>query len=206
MCPTTFSTMTGFLLTSGVFQSYYELYLITGYSSSETAWISTACAFFLLASGIVTGPLYDFGLYKPLLAVRSIAFVAFALYLLSYTVLKNPLQKQSIVRRNFDLSAFTDVPFMMLSIASLLSATAFYIPLLYLSLFSEVRVPNIDLNLTLNLLPILNGASVVGRLVAGFVAAIFGPTETILVCLVLGFVLLSSYNPSGYETLNRIHG
>ncbi|OTA64667.1 putative MFS monocarboxylate transporter [Hypoxylon sp. EC38] len=272
----------GFLLTSGVFQSYYELSLISDYSSSDISWISTACAFFLLASGLVTGPLYDFGLYKPLLfggsclqvfglmmlslstkyyqlflcqaicvgfgagmaftpsvaaaaaclpdpamraramglmasgssiggiiypimfrylvseigfpwTVRSIAFVVLALYLLSFSVLKNPIQRQSTVRRIFDLSAFRDVPFMMLSIASLLSSIAFYIPLLYLPLFTEVRIPSIDPSLTLNLLPILNGASVVGRLLAGFIAAIFGPTETILVCLVLGSVILFSW-------------
>ncbi|KAI2601774.1 putative MFS monocarboxylate transporter [Hypoxylon sp. NC1633] len=269
----------GILLTSGVFQSYYELSLISNYSSSTIAWISTTCAFLLLASGIITGPLYDYGFYKVLViggtclevfglmmlslstkyyqlflcqavcvglgagmaftpsvaaaaaslphpgtrakamglmasgsciggivypimfrylipqigfawTVRAIAFVAFALYLLSYLALINHQQPKLAIRRFFDSSAFTDVPFMSLSVASLCSAIGFYIPLLYLPILTQVRIPSVDADLALDLLAILNGASVVGRLLAGFIAAKFGPTETILVSLVLASMLL----------------
>jgi MFS family permease len=123
-------------------------------------------------------------------AVRSIAFVVLALYLISYLVLINHPQKPPTVRRFFDTSALVDLPFMALSVASLLSATGFYIPLLYLPIFTEITNPSDDPNLTLDLLPILNGASVIGRLLAGIAAAVFGPTETITVSLVAGSILL----------------
>lgn len=124
--------------------------------------------------------------------VRSIGFVVFGLYLISYLVLVRPQAKKA-GRRSFDRTAFVDGPFMTLCVASLFSAIAFYIPLLYLPLFTEIRIPSIDPNLTLDLLPILNGASVVSRLLAGFAAAIFGPTETITVSLIFGSILLFSW-------------
>ncbi|KAK9441950.1 Major facilitator superfamily domain, general substrate transporter [Metarhizium brunneum] len=277
----------GFLLTSGAFQAHYELFLIRDQSSSNIAWISTTSAFLVFAAGIVTGPLYDRGFYKPLLVagsllqvfgfmmlsisteyyqlflsqaicigigsgivftpsvsaaaaclpnpatrakamglmacgscvggivfptmfralvprvgfpwtVRSIGFLILALYLLSYLVLIDGRRKTSrapVIRRFFDISAFTDLPFMLLSIASVFSATAFYIPLLYLPLFTKVRVPSISPDLTIDLLSILNGVSVIGRLVAGLAAAIFGPTETIAVSLVAASVLLFCWIP-----------
>ncbi|KAI0476351.1 putative MFS monocarboxylate transporter [Xylariaceae sp. FL0804] len=272
----------GFLLTSGVFQTYYELYLIPDRSSSDISWISTTCAFILLSAGVVTGPLYDRGWYRAILvsgsllqvfglmmlslstqyyqlflcqaicvglgagilftpsvaaaaaclphpatrakamglmacgssiggivypimfrflvpktgfpwAVRAIGFVVFGLYLISYVVLFGHQQKSRGIRRFFDTSAFCDWPFMTLCVASLFSAIAFYIPQLYLPIFTEIRVPGISTDLILDLLPILNGSSVVGRLLAGLAAAVVGPTEIIAVSLVFGSILLFSW-------------
>lgn len=125
--------------------------------------------------------------------VRAIAFVVLALYGFSYLVLVNQPKKPVMVRRLFDLSAFTDLPFMVLSVASLFSATAYYIPLLYLPLLTQARIPTVNPDLIFYLLAILNGASAVGRLLAGIVAAKFGPTETISVALVIGSTLLFSW-------------
>ncbi|RYC55500.1 hypothetical protein CHU98_g10713 [Xylaria longipes] len=272
----------GFLLTSGAFQSYYELVLIKNYSNSDIAWISTTCAFILLSGGAITGPLYDRGFYPALLlagsllqvagimllslctqfyqlflchgvciglgagilftpsvsaaaaclpdpatrakamglmscgssiggivyplmlrylvprigfpwATRSLGFVVFGLYLLSYLVLVNYQPKARSGRRFFDTTAFVDWPFIILCVAGLFNATAYFIPLLYLPLVEKVRVPSIDPNLTLDLLPILNGASVLGRLLIGLAAARIGPTETITICLALSSVLLFAW-------------
>lgn len=122
--------------------------------------------------------------------VRSIAFVALALYLVSYLVFAGHQQKAPMVRRFFDASALTDLPFVMLSVAGLCSATAYYVPLLYLPLLTEVRIPSVSSDFGFDLLAILNGASVVGRLLAGAAAAIVGPTEVIGVSLVLGSMML----------------
>jgi MFS family permease len=62
----------GFLLTSGVLQAHYELVLLKDQSSSNISWISTTCAFLVLSAGIVTGPLYDRGLYRLLLLAGSV--------------------------------------------------------------------------------------------------------------------------------------
>ena len=123
-------------------------------------------------------------------AVRSIAFVMLGLYLISYLALINVGKKPPMQRRFFDVSALKDVPFMMMSVGTLFSATAFYIPLLYLPLLAKTRVPHIAPHLLSDLLSILNGASVVGRLIAGALAAKYGPTETISVTLVFGSITL----------------
>ncbi|KAH8688700.1 putative MFS monocarboxylate transporter [Talaromyces proteolyticus] len=126
-------------------------------------------------------------------AIRIIAFIVLGLYFLSYLVLLQSsaqVQAGSFVRAFFDVSSLTDAPFMMLCVASLFSATAFYIPLLYLPLLTAIRVPSISPDLSLDLLAILNGASAVGRLLAGLIAAVCGSTETVAVSLVAGSVLL----------------
>jgi MFS family permease len=51
-------------------------------SSSDIAWISTVCAFILLFSGLVTGPLLDYGYLRPLLFLGSLLEV-FGLMMIS---------------------------------------------------------------------------------------------------------------------------
>jgi MFS family permease len=123
-------------------------------------------------------------------AIRSIAFVTFALYVVSFLPLFGRRSKPPTVRQFFDTSALTDTPFMALCIASLFSSIAYYIPLLYLPLLAKDRIPSINTDLVFDLIAILNGASAVGRLLAGLVAAIYGPTETIAVSLLFGSIIL----------------
>lgn len=121
------------------------------------------------------------------------ALIMLGLYLFSYLALLNEQNQPPVRRRFVDPSAFMDMPFMILCLASIFSATAFYIPLLYLPLLTRARIPTIDENLEFDLLAILNGASAVGRLLAGVTAAKFGSTETIAATLVLGSILLFSW-------------
>jgi MFS family permease len=123
-------------------------------------------------------------------AVRSIAFLVLALYLISFLALIDHQKTPPMVRPFFDMPAFVDAPFMMLSVASVFSAIAYYIPLLYLPLLTELRIPSIDPDMIFDLLAIVNGASAVGRLMAGLLAAAIGPTETVSISLVLGSLLL----------------
>lgn len=121
--------------------------------------------------------------------IQSIAFVVLFLYLASYPILfvheTTPVQ----VRRFFDSSALTDLPFLSISAASLLTATAYYIPQLYLPLLTEVKVESISPDLMFQLLAILNGASIIGWILTGLISAAIGPTETIAASLVIGSVL-----------------
>ena len=126
-------------------------------------------------------------------AVRTIAFVVLTLYFLSYAVLINHPKKPPTARRFFDTSTLTDSPFLTLCFASILSASAYYIPFLYLPLLTKVSIPNINPNLGIDLLSIMNGTSAIGRLVAGIAAAKYGPTETVTVCAYIGSVLLFSW-------------
>ncbi|KAI1357431.1 putative MFS monocarboxylate transporter [Xylaria arbuscula] len=272
----------GLLLTFGVFQTYYEDVLLKGQSSSKISWISTTCAFFVLSTGLVTGPLFDRGFYRILLVlgsllevvgfmvlslsteyyqvflsqaicvgigggivftpsvaaasacinspsirarvmgliaagssiggivyplifrylqphlgfawtVRIIGFICLALYLIAYLTLADKPKQPPVVRYFVDLSAIKDLPFLVLCFASILSATAYYIPFLYLPLLTQLRIPSATSSFSFDLLSILNGASAIGRILAGLAAAVFGPTETICVCLVFGSILLFSW-------------
>ena len=56
------------LLSFGGFQVYYEEVLLKDHTASQISWISTFCAFALLAGGVVTGPMYDKGHFRALLS------------------------------------------------------------------------------------------------------------------------------------------
>lgn len=57
----------GIVNTYGVFQSYYESGALFKATSSQISWIGSAQAFFIMFSGIFTGPLFDRGYVRVLL-------------------------------------------------------------------------------------------------------------------------------------------
>ncbi|KXJ88270.1 major facilitator superfamily domain-containing protein, partial [Microdochium bolleyi] len=58
----------GMANTYGVFQTYYSRYLLAEMSPSAISWIGSIQGFFLLVVGVVTGPLYDAGHLRLILA------------------------------------------------------------------------------------------------------------------------------------------
>lgn len=70
------------LLAFGVFQTFYEETLHPHESPSNLSWVSTISAFILLGSGLLTGPLFDYGYLRPLLVGGSLLEV-FGLIILS---------------------------------------------------------------------------------------------------------------------------
>ena len=113
-----------------------------------------------------------------------------ALYLISYFALLSPFERSPTPRSFFDMSALTDLPFMMIGVGALFGATAYYIPLLYLPQLAETSVPGIRPDFPADLVSILNGASVLGRLGAGFIAARYGTVEMVSFSMLIGSVLL----------------
>ncbi|KAI1112314.1 putative MFS monocarboxylate transporter [Nemania sp. NC0429] len=248
----------GLLLTFGVFQTSYAEFLLKDRSTSEISWISTTCAFFILSTGFITGPLYDLGFYRPLvvfgsllevvgLMVLSLSTQYYQLFLsqalaigigagviftpsvaaaaacisspairarcmglvaagssiggIIYPIMFRYLvhqigfpwtvrsigfipRKPAVARGLVDVSAYTDWPFVVLFIASIFSSTAYYIPFLYLPLYTQMKVPSVTSGSAFDLLAILNGSSAIGRILAGLAAALIGPTETICVSLI----------------------
>ncbi|KAI1088893.1 putative MFS monocarboxylate transporter [Rostrohypoxylon terebratum] len=129
--------------------------------------------------------------------VRTIGFIMLALYFISYSVLIGHQQKPATVWRLFDVSALTDLPYMILCVSAILSAMVYLIPLLYIPLSAKVSVPSISSDLASNLLPIMNGASAIGRIIAGVAGAKFGATETFSVSIVLSSIVLFCWIPVG---------
>lgn len=64
------------MISFGVFQSYYENHLLISYSSSSISWIGTLQAFFLIEIGVITGPLYDQGYLRHILATGTALLTA----------------------------------------------------------------------------------------------------------------------------------
>jgi MFS family permease len=61
--------------TPGIFQSYYRSDLLVGYAPSAISWIGTITSFFLCASPLMWGPIFDRGSVRILVFVGSGAVV-----------------------------------------------------------------------------------------------------------------------------------
>ncbi|ESZ97359.1 hypothetical protein SBOR_2243 [Sclerotinia borealis F-4128] len=59
----------------GAFQTFYEGDLLSHESPSSISWIGSIQAFLLLLVGVITGPLFDAGLFRPLLATGTFLVV-----------------------------------------------------------------------------------------------------------------------------------
>jgi MFS family permease len=65
----------GIVNSFGVYQTYYESGLLFQRSSSDISWIGSLQAFLLLIIGVITGPLYDAGYFRPLVFTGSFLVV-----------------------------------------------------------------------------------------------------------------------------------
>ena len=65
----------GIVNTYGVYQTYYTLNLASEASPSDISWIGSIQAFLLISVGVITGPLYDSGYFRALIAVGSFSVV-----------------------------------------------------------------------------------------------------------------------------------
>ncbi|EXJ81411.1 hypothetical protein A1O3_07703 [Capronia epimyces CBS 606.96] len=66
-CWLVFFNVWGFPFSFGLFQSYYELNILTGMSSSNISWIGTMTSYLLIVTGVLSGPWFDLGYYKVML-------------------------------------------------------------------------------------------------------------------------------------------
>ena len=121
------------------------------------------------------------------------AFLVLFGFLFSFAVLPYKPAKSPVVRRYVDPAALRDVPFMSFGLAGFFGAMGYYIPLLYLPLYAEMRTGGRAINLALYLLAIVNGTSTIGRILAGFAAARFGSLELTTFALGACAVLLFSW-------------
>lgn len=72
----------GLVNTFGVYQTYYTSTLLSDSEPSSIAWIGSIQAFLLLAVGCLTGPLYDAGYFRTLMAAGTF-FLVFGHMMLS---------------------------------------------------------------------------------------------------------------------------
>lgn len=65
----------GIVNTFGVYQTYYELQILSDQNASAIAWIGSIQSFLLMFIGALTGPIYDAGYFRPLVIAGSFAIV-----------------------------------------------------------------------------------------------------------------------------------
>ena len=61
--------------TFGVYQTYYEIQILRSTSPSAISWIGSIQAFLLMMVGALTGPVYDAGYFRALVAAGSFLVV-----------------------------------------------------------------------------------------------------------------------------------
>ena len=94
-------------------------------------------------------------------------------------------------RKMIDWSAFKEVPYVMFIAGGFLGFMALYVPFFYIQLYSLER--NIaSESLTFYILPIINGASIFGRIFPNMLADKIGPLNMIVPCGIISGILVIS--------------
>jgi predicted MFS family arabinose efflux permease len=121
---------------------------------------------------------------------RVLGFMAFGMFLVPILVMRErvkPAQRKS--RPIIDKSVFTDAPFILFVIATMIGFIALTIALFYLSLFAlKQRITNE--NFAFYIVPLYNAASVFGRIAPNFLSDKIGPFNVIAPCAIITGILL----------------
>ncbi|KAF2097857.1 MFS general substrate transporter [Rhizodiscina lignyota] len=81
-CFLIYSNIWGFTLTFGAFQTYYQHTFLSSSSPSAISWIGTIQSWLLIIIGVLSGPLFDLGWYRPMLILGNF-LVVFGIFMLS---------------------------------------------------------------------------------------------------------------------------
>jgi MFS family permease len=120
-------------------------------------------------------------------STRILGFITLCTSLLAISILRLR-QKPTAIRAFIQLSAFKEPKYVLYCAASFLAMISWYGPLTYLGL--DAQQYDVTTNLSFFLLPILNSASILGRLGLPFLVPVMGPLAAdILVAFVAGFLL-----------------
>ncbi|KAF2767929.1 MFS general substrate transporter [Teratosphaeria nubilosa] len=91
-------------------------------------------------------------------------------------------------RKLFDLKAFRETPYLLFSIGEFLGFMGLYIPFFYLQSYSSEK-GIMGTNLAFYMLPILNAASIFGRVIPNFLADKTGPLNMLIPCSAISALL-----------------
>jgi MFS family permease len=142
-------------------------------------------------------------------ATRVLGFIALGTLTISILVLRTRLPPPKKMRTILDPQAFKNVPFILFSAGLFLAFAGLYIPIFYIIFFAEVRV-HINEDLSFYMLPILNAASVFGRIIPGLLADKYGSLELIVVCTlasaIIGYVGIVIKSLGGLIVYSLIYG
>ncbi|KAF7532075.1 hypothetical protein G7054_g8285 [Neopestalotiopsis clavispora] len=122
-------------------------------------------------------------------ATRIIAFILCGVAVIPLMFFKTRLPPSTHRRALIDVSAFTDVPFMIFVVGSFFCFVALYIPFFYIELFS-IEHSLVSDSFAPYMVAIMNGVSVPGRIVPGIISDFIGsPTIVMGGCAALSCIL-----------------
>lgn len=111
-------------------------------------------------------------------ATRAIAFIALGTLMFSITVMKQrvmPKQKRDL----FDFSGFKEAPYTIYCFGMFLAFASFYTPVYYIQPYA-ISTGITNTSFGFYLLPILNAASVPGRIIPNFIGDYIGPLNVLI--------------------------
>ncbi|KAG9779526.1 MFS-type transporter dbaD [Exophiala dermatitidis] len=141
-------------------------------------------------------------------ATRIIGFISLATVWFSVLVMK-PRVMPKHKRHLTDLAAFKELPYTLFCIAMFFGFIGFYGPIYYIQTYAIQEHITTE-HLAFYLLPILNAASVPGRIIPNFIADRTGPLNALIPCAlmtaVLAFVWIAVKNLGGTIVFALLYG
>ncbi|KIX04723.1 uncharacterized protein Z518_05593 [Rhinocladiella mackenziei CBS 650.93] len=141
-------------------------------------------------------------------ATRVIGFISFATVWFSVLVMKPriiPKHKRHLT----DLAAFKEIPYVLFCAAMFFGFVGFYGPVYYIQPYAIGKGITSE-NVGFYLLPILNAASIPGRIVPNFVADFTGPLNVLIPCSmitgILALIWIGITNFGGTLTFAMLYG
>lgn len=120
-------------------------------------------------------------------ATRAMGFISLVTVWFAVLVMKQRVHPKG-KRQLLDLTAFRDLPYMLFCIAMMFGFIGFYGPVYYIGPYS-IQNGITNENLGFYILPILNAASVPGRIIPNFLADYIGPLNLLIPCALITGVL-----------------
>ena len=141
-------------------------------------------------------------------ACRTLGFISLATVWFSVFVMRVrtfPKQKRAL----FELKAFKEPPYTLFCFGMFFGFIGFYGPCYYIQPYA-IQTGIVDENLGFYLLPMLNAASIAGRIVPNALADIFGPlnvlTPAALITGILAFCWIGIHSRSGIIAFAVLYG
>jgi predicted MFS family arabinose efflux permease len=141
-------------------------------------------------------------------AVRIIAFIILGCILLSlFTLKQRPSPNKP--RKLIDPTAFREMGFNIFTVALFFAFAGLYLPFYYLPIFAEEKL-GASQNLTFDVLSILGGGSIIGRILPGILAVHFGTFNLLGFCVLMSgkmlFIWGAVHNTGGLAALTLFYG
>lgn len=200
VCTGTFFIVFGFMMTS-LARQYWSVLLAQGF----LVGIGNGCLFVpsvailpsyfttrkALANGLASSGSSVGGIVLPICfralqqrigfgwATRSIAFIALGTLAFSIAIMRQrklPAQKRKL---SWDISAFKEVPYLLYCMAMFLAFASFYTFIYFVQPYA-IQTGIVDVSFGFYLLPILNAASVPGRILPNAIGDYIGPMNVLI--------------------------